>query len=157
MSRRWGLAIVAASASAMAFGPADAVTRQIPAAKLQPIVRQGILSAITIIRDRGTTGLRFDLERCYRKLGITHDQTAAVYCVTQDRFATSSTTGMFSEAADPYFNPESFAKRASLATDLTVQPESTRAAFIGVLGSMQNAEMKEIAEQLKAARVRGGQ
>ena len=155
MLKGWGLAIIAASA--VAFGPANAVTRQIPAAKLQPIVRQGILSAIAIIRDHGTSGLRMDLEKCYRKVAATRDQTAAIYCITQDRYATASTTGLFPGGVDPYFNFDAFAARASKATDQTVQPASSRSAFIGVLGSMQDVETKEIVEQLRAAKAQDGQ
>ena len=129
-------------------GTATATTKPLSTAKLSGVVRQRILSAAVAIRDRGTSGLRVDLERCYRRVSRTHDQTAAVYCVTQDRYAVESTDGAFPGAEDPFFNWNRFASRAAKAVDQTVEPASARVTFISALGAAQAVELKIIVKQL---------
>ena len=123
----------------------------IPVTKLQPIVRQGLLSAIVVIRDKGTVGLRRDLEQCYRKIARSHDQTALAYCITQDRYGTQTTAALFPQMEDPYFNWNAFSSRGAKATGEAVQPISAQRTFISVLGDMQVEEMKAIASDLKEA------
>ena len=150
MSRRWGLAIIAASV--VCWGQSQAaVTRSLPVTKLQPVIRQGLLSAVAIIRDQGTVGLRRKLEQCYRKIARSHDQTALVYCITQDRYGTQTTATLFPQMEDPYFNWNSFAARGAKATGEAVQPLSAQHTFIAVLGDMQVEEMKSIASEVQQA------
>ena len=146
-----GLAIVAASV--VCWGQAQAaVTRTIPVTKLQPIIRQGLLSAIDIIRDKGTVGLRRELEQCYRKIAQTHDQRALVYCVTQDRYGVESLKALFPQMEDdPYFNWNAFAARGAKATGEAVQPLSAQRSFIEVLGAMQAEETISLMSEIKQA------
>ena len=150
MSLRLGLAIV--TASMFSWGQSQAaVTRSLPVTRLQPVIRQGLLSAVAIIRDQGTVGLRRELEQCYRRIARSHDQTAFVYCITQDRYGTQTTATLFPQMEDPYFNWDSFAARGAKATGQAVQPLSAQHTFIAVLGDMQIEEMKSIASEVTQA------
>lgn len=148
---KWWSAGLLAANLALSTAPAGAATREVLVSKLQPLVRQGTLSAMATIRDRGTTGLRTDLERCYRKVAAKQDQTAAVFCITQDRYGTVSITSLFPGAGDPFFNWQAFARRVARALNSSVLPASGLEAFATALGAMQEAELKIILDQINAA------
>ena len=149
---RYGLVAALAVGAILWGGQAQAaVTRSLPVTKLQPIIRRGLLSAVAIIKDTGTVGLRRELERCYSRIAKTHDQTALVYCVTQDRYGTETTSSLFPQMEDPYFNWNAFAARGARATGEAVQPLSAQRTFIAVLGDMQVEELKSLLAEIKEA------
>lgn len=79
---------------ASAMGALGAI-REIPVTKMEALVRQGALDGLGGLRDIGTSGMRPKLERCYRRVSQSHDQTAAVYCMTEDRVITDATVKLF--------------------------------------------------------------
>ena len=151
----WSLMAIA---TVVMGGGASATVRPVTTEKLPAIVRQGILSTIYIVKARGAVGLRSDLEKCYGRIRRTRDQTAAIFCMTQDLTETTTMRVLFPNAPDdPFFNMNSMSQRGAHAVTLTVQPESARTAFTNAWMATATEEAKQLNEQLEAPAGKDGQ
>ena len=135
----------AAVLSMLAMVAVPASDTNVTTGQMLEAAEAGLASARAKLDAEGTSGLRGDVEACYRRVSRTHDKLGFVFCFTEDRWTTES--DIF---PDPFFNREAMATRASKGLSDVKRRPQTSLDFLTSVGKAQDRALDAAVAKLRA-------